>query len=160
MHPRNPDFRSKLEYIFGKAPFISELGIQVIDCGAGWCETSLLVQPKHYQQDTFVHAGVQSTMADHTAGGAAGTLIGPDETILTANFFINLLRPAIGTRLRCKATVLKPGKTLMVVESEVYTGTEHHEKLTAKATVTLAVVKLASLNEELRMKHVEKTNEE
>lgn len=145
MPTSNPDFRSKLEYIFGSAPFISELGICLNDCGPGWCETSLLAQPKHYQQDTFVHAGVQATMADHTAGGAAGTLVGPDETILTANFLIHLLRPAIGTHLRCKATVLKPGKTLIVAESEVYTGTEHHEKLTAKATVTLAVIKLVSL---------------
>lgn len=145
MPTRNPDFRGKLEYIFGSAAFISEIGIQLTDCGVGWCETNLQVHPKHYQQDAFVHAGVQATMADHTAGGAAGTLVAPDETVLTVDFLIHLLRPATGTHLRCKATVLKPGKTLIIVESEVYAGTEHQEKLTAKATVTLAVVKLASL---------------
>ncbi|RJP25838.1 MAG: PaaI family thioesterase [Deltaproteobacteria bacterium] len=51
---------------------------------------------------------------------------------------INLLRPALGDRLRCRATVLKPGKTLIVVESEVHSVRDGKEKLVAKATVTLA----------------------
>jgi len=40
--------------------------------------------------------------------------------------------------LRCRATVLKPGKTLIVVESEVHSVRDGKEKLVAKATVTLA----------------------
>ena len=45
-----------------------------------------------------------------------------------------------GERLRCRATVLKPGKTLIVAESEVYAVRDGKEKLVAKATVTLAPV--------------------
>jgi acyl-coenzyme A thioesterase PaaI-like protein len=45
-----------------------------------------------------------------------------------------------GERLRCRATVLKPGKTLIVAESEVYAVRDGKEKLAAKATVTLAPV--------------------
>lgn len=79
-------------------------------------------------------------MADHTAGCAAATLVRPNEMVLSAEFKINLLRPALGNRLRCRATVLKPGKTLIVAESEVYAVREGVEKLTAKATVTLVPV--------------------
>jgi len=43
-----------------------------------------------------------------------------NEMVLTAEYKINLLRPALGDRLRCRATVLKAGKTLIVAESEVY----------------------------------------
>jgi len=39
---------------------------------------------------------VQATAADHTAGGAAGTLVRSNEMVLTAEFKINLLRPALG----------------------------------------------------------------
>lgn len=53
---------------------------------------------------------------------------------------INLLRPAMGQALRCRATVLKPGRTLTVAESEVWAAAGDGEKLVAKATVTLAVV--------------------
>lgn len=79
-------------------------------------------------------------MADHTAGCAAGTLVRPNEMVLTSGFQIHLLRPALGDRLRCRATVLKPGKTLIVAESEVYAVREGVEKLAAKATVTLVPV--------------------
>ena len=63
-----------------------------------------------------------------------------NEMVLTAEFKINLLRPALGDRLRCRATVLKAGRTLIVAESEVYAVRDGKEKLVAKATVTLAPV--------------------
>ncbi len=87
-----------------------------------------------------MHAGVQATMADHTAGGAGGTLVKEGDLVLTAEFKINFLRPAIGESFRCRAMVLKPGKTLIVAESEVYANQGGTEKLVAKAIVTLAVV--------------------
>jgi len=87
-----------------------------------------------------MHAGVMATLADHTAGGAGATLIKPEEIVLTVEFKINLLRPAKGERLRAKSTVLKPGRTLSIVESSVYSWEAGEEKLSAKAMVTLAIV--------------------
>ncbi|HEY2915519.1 MAG TPA: PaaI family thioesterase, partial [Candidatus Angelobacter sp.] len=37
--------------------------------------------------------------------------------VLTVEFKINYLRPAIGDRLRCTATVLRAGKTVIVAEA-------------------------------------------
>jgi uncharacterized protein (TIGR00369 family) len=104
-------------------------------------ETELDVLPRHYQNTGVVHAGVQATMADHSAGTAATTLVGEDEYVLSANINLSLLRPAAGDKLRCRATVLKPGRRLVVVESEVYTISEGKSTLASKATVTLAVLK-------------------
>jgi uncharacterized protein (TIGR00369 family) len=140
MKPQNPQYREHARAIFEKAPFAADLGIVLSDLGPGWCETVLTVAPKHRQQDGYVHAGVQATMADHTAGGAAGTLVRAGELVLTAEYKINFLRPAVGERLRCRATVLKPGRTLIVAESEVYSVRDGEEKMVAKAMVTLAPV--------------------
>ena len=140
MKTHNPKYREHVRAIFDRAPFIGDLGLVLSGVGPGWCETFLEVKPKHLQQDDYVHAGVQATVADHTAGGAGGTLVRANEMVLTAEFKINLLRPALGDRLRCRATVLKPGKTLIVVESEVFAIRDGKEKLVAKATVTLAPV--------------------
>lgn len=126
--------------IFDRAAFIAHLGVALVSYGEGTCETRLAVRPEHRQQDGFIHAGVQATMADHTAGGAAATLTGPDQTVLSVEFKINLLRPARGDVLVCRARVLRGGRTLSVVESEVLTPDAGGEKLVAKATVTLAVV--------------------
>jgi uncharacterized protein (TIGR00369 family) len=133
----------KVREIFQQAAFVTDLGIRLADVGPGWCESVLAIAPKHRQQDGYVHAGVQATIADHTAGGAAGTLSEEGDLVLTIEFKINFLRPALGERLRCRATVLRQGKTLNVAESEVFAGRDGDEKLVAKAIVTLAVVAAA-----------------
>lgn len=144
MKPPAPDFRDHVRGIFDRAPFIGDLGVTLSDLGPGWCESLLAVAPKHLQQDGYIHAGVQATVADHTAGGAAGTLARPDDLVLSVEFKINLLRPALGDRLRCRATVLRQGKTITVAESEVFARKDGEEKLVSKATVTLALVSMSS----------------
>ena len=141
MKPLAPEVREHVRAIFDRAPFIGDFGLALSDLGPGWCESVLAVAPKHLQQDGYVHAGVQATVADHTAGGAAGTLARPGDLVLSVEFKINLLRPALGDRLRCRATVLRQGKTISVAESEVFAMKDGDEKLVAKATVTLAHVK-------------------
>ena len=140
MDAPNPEFRRQVRAIFEQAAFIQDLGIHLHDLGVGWCEATLQVAPRHLQQDGFVHAGVQATLADHCAGGAAATLVAAGNIVLSVEFKINLLRPAVGQALRCRATVLRAGKTLIVAESEVFARVGDQERLTAKATVTLAVV--------------------
>ncbi|HEY7586165.1 MAG TPA: PaaI family thioesterase [Candidatus Deferrimicrobiaceae bacterium] len=140
MKTQNPNFRENVRRIFETAPFLAGLGLKLSDLGPGWCESVLHVGEMHLQQDGYIHAGVQATAADHTAGGAAGTLVKEGETVLSIEFKINLLRPAMGDRLRCRAAVLRAGKTIIVAESEVFAGSDGAEKLSAKATVTLAVV--------------------
>ena len=126
---------TELERVFNTALFGKHIGLELLDAGEGWCETQIVIQPHHHQQDGFIHAGVQATMADHSGGCAASTLLLEGQNVLTVEFKINLLRPAKGTHLRCRAQVLKAGRTLTIVESEVFT-----DKLVSKATVTLAVV--------------------
>jgi uncharacterized protein (TIGR00369 family) len=138
--PTDPDFEARVSAYFHKARFIAHLGIELADLGPGWCETRLTVQPEHHQQDEFIHAGVVATLADHTAGAAAGTLVAANQIILTAEYKINLLRPAVGETLHARADVLRPGRSLIVAESSVYSLKENNEKLVSKALVTLSVV--------------------
>jgi uncharacterized protein (TIGR00369 family) len=143
MKPQKRDFLEKGRSIFSRAAFVGDLGIRLKDLGPGWCESFLEVAPKHKQQDGYVHAGVQATIADHTAGGAAGTLAAEGDLVLSVEFKINFLRPALGERLRCRATVLRQGKTIIVAESEVFAEREGDGKLVSKAMVTLALVPAA-----------------
>lgn len=130
----------EVERIFQAAPFTRELGLRLDSMAPGECRTALDLTERHLQQDGFVHAGVQATVADTTAGAAAATLLGPGQMVLSAEFKINLLRSAKGSLLTCIARVLKAGSTLTVAESEVFCGTAAASRLVSKATVTLAVV--------------------
>ena len=140
MEATNPNYKAAVREIFERAAFVNDVGIRLVDCGPGWCESELAVSPRHYQHHDFVHAGVQATIADHTAGAAATTLIRDTELVLSAEFKINLLNTARGDALKCRAEVLKAGRMLIVVESGVFAVSGEKERLVAKATVTLAVV--------------------
>jgi uncharacterized protein (TIGR00369 family) len=130
----------RVRTLFSQAAFLRHVGIQLTDVGPGWAETSMTVAPHHFQTEGFVHAGVQATIADHTAGAAAGTLAAADQVILAVEFKINLLRPAIGERITCRAEVLKAGKRLMVCDARVSAWRGSEQKLVATLTSTIAVV--------------------
>lgn len=144
METRNPQYRQFIESMFQSAAFVKDVDIAFLGCGPGWCESTLEILPRHLQHGGVVHAGVQATIADHTAGAAATTVLAEDQHVLTAEFKINLLRPAAGDTLFCRAQVLKPGKTLIVVESEVFAMSGSTRTLVSKMTATMSVASPAA----------------
>lgn len=140
MHAPDPNYRSVVESSFREAAFLVDVGIKLVDLGPGWCESLLRVEPRHLQHTGVVHAGVQSTIADHTAGAAAMTVTPADQIILTSEFKIHLLRAGLGDSLLCRAQVLKPGRAFHVVEAEVYALAGEKKSLISKLTATMALV--------------------
>ena len=125
--------------------FIAHCGFVAEAVAWGSFRSRLEVKPEHRQQDGFVHAGVMAAMADHTAGYAGFTVIPDTQQILTIEFKITFLRPAGGEQLLCRSRILRPGRQVLVAESEVFDQTEGEEKLAAKAQVTLMAVHRDSL---------------
>ena len=82
-------------------------------------------------------------MVDHTAGASGWTIAPPGTAVVTVEFKVNLLRPASGGRLVCRAEVIKPGRMVTVVEARVHSHGDAEGKLCAIATVTLASVPAA-----------------
>jgi uncharacterized protein (TIGR00369 family) len=131
--------------IFRRAAFIADLGVELDAVSEGQCETSLAVQPRHLQHSGQVHAGVLTTLADHTAGAAAQTLAPEGMFVATVEMKISLLRPAKGERLVCRGRVLKPGRQLSFVEAEVHCVDGGKEHLVAKVTATMAMISQKNL---------------
>ncbi|MFH1138466.1 MAG: PaaI family thioesterase [Pseudomonadota bacterium] len=128
-----------------KTGFIDYCGFEAVDIGPGRFEARVEIKDHHRQQDGFVHAGVMATLADHTAGYAAYTLIPDDCRILTIEFKINFLRPAHGGSLVCRAKALKPGKMVIVLEADVFDVRDEGEVQVSKVIMTAAVVSAANL---------------
>lgn len=132
-------YRDKVLRAFNNQGIVHTLGIRIVDFGEGWFHTKLIPDSKICQHHGYVHAGAIATMADLSSGFAACSLMSEEEDVLTIEFKINLLRPAVGEIIICRAKVLKPGKRIYVSESEVYGVQNDNEKLIAKSTVTLIV---------------------
>jgi len=135
-----------VQQIFARAAFIRSLQVELVSFGAGWCEARLYVAPNFQQQHGLVHAGVLMTLADHTCGGAAATLVPDGQDVITVNNSFSFLRPASGPVLYCRAQVLRAGQRLAFVEAEVAIERDEQRVISVKAASTLAIVPLKQVS--------------
>jgi len=133
---------SLVKQIFEKARFIHSLGIELTSFGNGWCESQIRLTPALEQQHGLVHAGVLMTIADHTCGGAAATMVPEGQDVITVENKVAFLRPASGLELFCRADVLRAGKRLVFVEAKITTEPGNDTTMVAKASSTLALIPL------------------
>jgi acyl-coenzyme A thioesterase PaaI-like protein len=64
----------------------------------------------------------------------------PGAGVLTVEFKINLLAPAVGERIVARGRVVKAGRTLTLAQAEVFSESRGEEKLIALLTATLMTV--------------------
>lgn len=140
MTDANRTNRDLVEQIFQGATFIGSLGIKLTSYGEGWCETTVDVVPTLQQQHGFVHAGVLMTIADHTCGGAAASVVPEEKDVITVENKTTFLRPASGSPLLWRSQVLRAGKSLIFVEAEVAVERNGERVTVAKTSSTLAVI--------------------
>ena len=131
----------KKHYVQG---FPAHCGFEVEHVGHGIFQTRFKIRSEHKQQDGFVHAGVIATIADHTAGYSAYTIVPENICILTIEFKINYFKPALGEEIKCISKVINNGKKIIVSESEIFSVSKGQEKLISKAIVTLMAVPVAN----------------
>ena len=93
------------------------------------------------QQHQFFHGGVIGAMADTACGYAAISIVADDEAALTAEYKINFLSPGDGDRLIAVGKILKPGRTLIACQGEVFIEKNGKRKLCAVMLMTMCVVK-------------------
>ncbi len=120
--------------------FIRYCKFKAIHAEWGKFQSSVEIDDDHRQQDGFIHAGVMATMADHTAGYSAFTIVPENVQILTIEFKINFLRPAYGNGLICFSRVIREGRQIIIAESEVFDLRDAGRVPVAKAMVTLMAV--------------------
>ena len=94
------------------------------------------LEPEHLkQQNGFLHGGVVSYLADNALTYAGGTAL--SVPVVTSEYKINYVRPAVGDRLVARARAEYVGKSQAVCRCEVYAVTIHGEKLCAMAQGTI-----------------------
>lgn len=101
--------------------FIGNNNYNVIKVEEGYCELEGIISETSYNNMNIVHGGYIFGLADTAAGIAAlSNVFGSDVNIVTVDANINYFKPAKGEKLIAKAKTIKPGKTISVIEVEIY----------------------------------------
>jgi uncharacterized protein (TIGR00369 family) len=130
-------FERKVRESFGRQAFMTTLGAE-IDCVApGRVEIRTLFNQEHTQQDGFTHAGVIASILDSACGYAAYSLAPEGCNVLTVEFKVNLLAPAVGKAFVARAQVKRGGKTLTVCAGDAFAINGRQEKLIATMLATI-----------------------
>ena len=124
-------FKNRVEASFKKQGLMTCLGAKLRKVKPGYCEIELPYRKELLQQHGFFHGGGVAAIIDSAGGYAALSLFDPDEEVLTVEFKVNCLAPAVGEKLIAKGEVIRSGQTLTVTKGEVIAINRDNEVLCA-----------------------------
>jgi uncharacterized protein (TIGR00369 family) len=105
--------------VLAAQPFSVWLEAELTEFKEGSAEITIPITEPLKQQHGFVHGGILSYAADNALTFAGGSVLGP--AVVTAEFKINYVRPARGTHVVARATVVHAGQSQAVCRCEVFT---------------------------------------
>jgi uncharacterized protein (TIGR00369 family) len=118
----NPQFELVVRDSFARQGLMATIGAELTRVVPGEVTIELPFRDGLAQQNGFLHAGIVTAIADTACGYAALTLMPAGKEVLSVEFKLNLLAPAVGERFTAAATVLRAGRTLTVVRADVHAG--------------------------------------
>jgi uncharacterized protein (TIGR00369 family) len=117
---RNPSFEADVRSSFQRQKFMALIGAEIVSIRAGEVEIAVPDREELHQQAGVAHAGVIAAIADSACGYAALTLMPPDSDVVSVEFKLNLLAPAMGGQLLARANVVRSGGTITVCQADVF----------------------------------------
>ena len=138
--PAAPEIQARISASFERQGLMRHLGARLGDIEPGRVQIVLPSRPEVTQQDGYIHAGATSAIADSAGGYAALTLFPENTAVLSVEYKINLLAPAVGDHLEAIGTVLKSGRTLTVCQLQVFAVQGGTRSLVAVGQQTLICV--------------------
>ena len=136
----DPDFAERIRASFAKQQAMALIRATMPVIEAGRSEIHLPHWSGVEQQHGFVHGGVVGMIADSAAGYAAMTIVPASVSVLTVEYKVNLLAPANGDQLIARGKVVRPGRTLIVTQAEVFACQDGKETLCALMQQTIMVM--------------------
>jgi uncharacterized protein (TIGR00369 family) len=125
---------------FSRQNFMSVLGAELTTVGQGHVEIRLPFSSKLTQQNGYLHAGAVTAVLDSACGYAALTVAADDKEVLSVEFKVNLLTPAVGEFFKATAQVKRAGRSLIVCTADALAVSGGAEKAVATMLATIMAV--------------------
>jgi len=137
------DLHRRISDSFNAQGLMKTLGAHLALVSAGEVHIALPFSTSLSQQHGYVHAGAITSIVDSACGYAALTKAPADCEVVTAEFKINFLRPAIGDHFLAIGKMQNVGKLLTVCTGEVraFAGSTSDFKVVALMQATIANVR-------------------
>ncbi len=130
-------FEKKVRDSFARQSFMSTIGAEMVSVGRGTVEIRLPFSTKLTQQNGFVHAGAVTSIMDSACGYAALSVAPEAADVLSVEFKVNFLSPALGESFVVRAFVKRAGKRLAVCTADAIAIRAGKEKLIATMLATI-----------------------
>ena len=101
-------------------PIARLIGFAVTAVESGRVVVELTADERHANPMGTLHGGVLCDLADAAMGMAYASRLGEGESFTTLELKINFLKPVWRARLRAVGTVIKMGRTVGLVECEIF----------------------------------------
>lgn len=131
------DFEARVRASFARQAAMATLGIEIAHVAAGEVDLRMPYRTDLTQHHGYLHAGMVATLADTASGYAAHTLMPPGADVVSVEFKLNLLAPAVGDAFTARARVKKSGRTLSVVTADVFAHRDGTERMVATMQATM-----------------------
>src|SRR5262249_2652438 len=115
------------------APINRLLGLVLKSIEPGRAVFEMEIDERHHNPMGTLHGGIYGDLADAAMGYAYAATLGKGETFTTVELKINFFRPVRKGKLTAEAKVIRAGKNLGYVESDVK---DENDKLVARAAST------------------------
>jgi uncharacterized protein (TIGR00369 family) len=116
---QDENFEKKVRDSFVHQGVLHALGGHLEQIKLGYVEVHIPNSSAVQQQHGLFHGGVVALAADSASGYATYTVLPPDEECVSAEFKVNFLYPARGSKLIARGGIIKVGRTLVIAEATV-----------------------------------------
>lgn len=133
-----------LKTLIANTTYARQFGVEITAYGDGQVELTFPVTPALKQHHGFVHGAVIGFAADSACAWAAASLLGD---VVTSEYKINLIAPAVGTRVIARGSANRAGLRNAVCRAEVLVETRKAHQMVAMAQASVAGMQLPQRRE-------------
>lgn len=133
----NQEQENRIRQSFGRSAMMQLFKATLQTVESGYVEIGLEAQPFMLRPAGMFNGSTIASLVDVSSGYAAVSARSSDSYLTTVELKINYLAAAVGDRLLAKAQVVKAGRRICVVRSDIYAVKNNEDVLAATSLVTL-----------------------
>lgn len=114
--PQNPDYEAAVRGLFARQGLMEAFGVALKSVAPGACTLAVDYHGTRARLQGAVQGALLGALADTAASLAVLTLVPKGNGVVTAEYKVSFLEPAIGEHVEGRARVRRFGRTLSLVE--------------------------------------------